>query len=129
MEQNKSIRCRVVACREKLDDGNEWSFYLINDSATPLNSALLYEVCYEWGDMGNSEAANVRVTNLEPKASALIWRDDGSGAELRMDLWLRVETEGREARLYFGFPKLYRLYNFPMVEGLDKCGWQVAAEG
>jgi hypothetical protein len=93
------------------------------------DSTLLYEVCYEWGDMGNSEAANARVTNLAPKAPALIWRDDGSGAELRMDLWLRVETEGREARLYFGFPKLYRLYNLPMVEGLDKCGWQVAAEG
>lgn len=30
MEKREQIRCRVAACREALNDGNEWSFYLIN---------------------------------------------------------------------------------------------------
>jgi hypothetical protein len=129
MESDKTIRCRVAACREALGDGNQWSFYLLNDNDAPIDSALLFEICYEWGDMGNSESANVQVTNLAPRSHALIWRDDGSGAELRMDLWLNVRAGRREVKLYFGFPKLYRLQNLPLIEGLGKHGWQVAAEG
>jgi len=34
--------------------------------------------------------------------------DDGSGAEVRMDLSLRAQVRGRELRLQFEFPKLYR---------------------
>lgn len=44
------IRCRVAACREDLNDGNVWSFYLMNDSAATLNSATLEQIDYEWGD-------------------------------------------------------------------------------
>jgi hypothetical protein len=49
------IRCRVAACPEVLNDGKEWSFYLINDSAVALDWALLHEIQYEWGDIGKSE--------------------------------------------------------------------------
>jgi hypothetical protein len=129
MENSEPIRCRVAACREALDDGKEWSFYLINDSAAPLDFAVLYEIGYEWGDSGNSEAADVRVTGLAPGAHALIWRDDGSGAELRMDLSLRVRVRGREVRLQFQFPKLYLQRNLQLVDSLGMPGWQVAAEG
>ena len=128
MESDDPIRCRVAACREALDDGKEWSFYLINDNAAPLDLAVLREIGYEWGDWGNSEAADVRVTDLAPGAHALIWRDDGSGAELRTELSLEVRVGGREVRLQFEFPKLYRKKNLQVVEGLGKPGWQVAAE-
>jgi hypothetical protein len=123
------IRCRIAACREALNDGNQWSFYLINDSDAPLDSAELYEVSYEWGDEGSSEPGRVRISDLAPGAHALIWRDDGSGAELRMELSLRVQVGAREARINFEFPKLYRLTGLPMVAGLGKRGYEVTAEG
>jgi hypothetical protein len=122
------IRCRVAACRERLDDGKEWSFYLINDGAASLDVAELFAVGYEWGDMGSSEAASVRVTGLAPGGHALLWRDDGTGAEMRLELSLRVSVGGREARLQFEFPKLYLQRNLPVVPGLAIPGWQVAAE-
>ena len=122
------IRCRIAACRESLGDGREWSFYLINDSDAPLDSATLYEIDYEWGDMGNSHAANARVKGIAPGAYALLWRDDGSGAELRMELSLRVQARDREVRMRFEFPKLYRKSDLPVVDGLGKPGYQVAAQ-
>ena len=129
MEIVKPIRCRVAACRRSLDDGNGWSFYLINDSETALELAMLDKVGYEWGDSGNSVVANVRVTDLVPGAQALIWHDDGSGAELRMDLSLLVQMRGREVRLQFEFPRLYQKSILPLVDALGEPGWQVAAEG
>ena len=129
MKNSEPIRCRMAACHEALDDGKEWSFYLINDSNAPIDLAELYTIGYEWGDWGNSEATDVRVTNLAPGANALIWRDDGSGAELRMELSLRVQVRGCEVRMQFEFPKLYLQSNLHLVDGLGKPGWQVAAEG
>ena len=35
----------------------------------------------------------------------------------------------REATLRFEFPKLYRLKDLPVIPGLGKPGFQVAAEG
>jgi hypothetical protein len=72
MENSDPIRCRVAACRETLDDGKEWSFYLINDSNAPLDLAVLYDISYEWGNWVNSQVADVRVTGLTPGAHALI---------------------------------------------------------
>jgi hypothetical protein len=129
MKENEAARCRVAACRESLGDGKKWSFYLINDGDAALDSAVLTRVGYEWGDTGSSEDADVGVPGLAPGAHALIWRDDGSGAELRMDLSVAARANGREVRLLFEFPKLYRKSNLPRVDGLGKAGWQVAAEG
>jgi len=123
------IRCRMAACREALDDGKAWSFYLLNDSEIALDSVVLHAVGYEWGDFGNSEAADGRIADLAPGANALVWRDDGNGAELRMDLSLRVTARGQEARLRYEFPRLYRLKNLPLVEGLGKAGWLGTALG
>ena len=128
MPESQSVRCRVAACREELDDAMEWSFYLLNDGGAALDHVVLYEVGYEWGGAANSETVDRRVTNLAPGDHALIWRDDGSGAELRMDLWLRVRVRGREARLLFEFPKLYRKSDLPLVEGLGKPGWVETVE-
>jgi hypothetical protein len=124
----EAIRCRIAACREPLDDGNEWSFYLINDTAQPIDVAVLDRVSYEWGDIGNSEKADVTVRGLRPGAHALLWRDDGSGAELRMDFSVRVQVREREVKMLFEFPKLYRKHDLPLVEGLGKAAYEVAAE-
>ena len=122
----RSIRCRIAACREAPDaNGNDWSFYLINDSTDPLELAVLYKVSYEWGDMPSAKRADVRVTALAPGAHAHIWRDDG---ELRMDLSLLVQVRGRELKMSFEFPRLYRQRDLPVVEGLGKPGYEVAAE-
>lgn len=61
-----------IACREALDDGKEWSFYLINDRNVPLDSAVLNQISYEWGDLGNNQPADVQVTGLAAGAHALI---------------------------------------------------------
>jgi hypothetical protein len=129
MTENEAVRCRVAACRESLGDGKSWSFYLINDGDAPLDSAVLNRVSYEWGDEGSSEDADVRVPDLAAGAHALIWRDDGSGAELRMDLSVCVCVSGREVHLLFEFPKLYMKSKLPLVAGLGKAGWQVTATG
>jgi hypothetical protein len=86
---------------------------------------VLNKVSYEWGDWGNSTAANVRVTDLAVGANVLIWRDDDSAAELRVDLFLLVRQGDREVQLVFEFPKLCKKENLPPVEGLGKPGWQV----
>ena len=124
MENSDPIRCRIAACLEKLDDGKEWSFYLINDSDAPLDLAVLYQISYEWGNMANNDAANVRISGLAPGAHALVWRDDSNAAELRMELSLRVQVRGHDVRLQFEFPKLYKLRDLPLVDGLGKRGWE-----
>jgi hypothetical protein len=126
MEKSERIRCRVAACREELDDGQGWSFYLINECEVPLDSAVLMQVSSEWGDLGHSEAADVHVTGLAPGAHALIWRDDG---EFRIELTLLLRVGDREVRLSFEFPKLYLQKNLMQVDGLGKRGIEELAEG
>ena len=126
MEGAERIRCRVAACREPPAGGGQWCFYLINDADAPFESAELYQVSTEWGDFGHSQAVDVRVGGLAPGAHALIWRDDG---EFRIELALRVRAGGREVRLAFEFPRLYRQTDLPLVRGLGRRGMDVAAEG
>ena len=123
---NPSIRCRIAACNEALDDGRSWSFYLLNDGNSALTSVVLYSVGYEWGDWGSSRDVDVRLTGLAPGANALVWRDDDSGAETRIDLSLRVTADGREVTLNFEFPKLYRQRKLRPVAGLGKSGYTVS---
>jgi hypothetical protein len=126
MEESERIRCRMAACHEAPVGVNDWNFYLINDGDAALDSAVLYRVSSEWGDMGNSVVADVHVTALAPGAHALVWRDDG---EFRTELSLLVRAGGREARLSFEFPKLYLQKSLRPVGGLGKLGWEEAAEG
>jgi hypothetical protein len=126
MKKSERIRCRVAACRDAPVAGSGWGFYLINDGNAVVDSAELYRVSSEWGDMGHSVAADVHVTALAPGAHALLWRDDG---EFRTELSLLVHAGGREARLSFEFPKLYLQKNLRFVGGLGKPGWEEVAEG
>ncbi|MBW3565528.1 MAG: hypothetical protein KY459_12450 [Acidobacteria bacterium] len=105
-ESVSSISCRVVAARE--DDSRWWSFYLINDEDSPLGSAVLDKVCYEWADQYlETKEPNECVMNLAPGDRARIWRDDGE-SETRIDLWLTIEHRGQRGRFLFEFPKLYK---------------------
>jgi hypothetical protein len=115
----------MVACR---DDGDGWSFYLLNDNDFSLDEAVLYEVSYEWGDWGNTESADVHVTELAPGGHAQVWRDGGSGVELRMEFYLRIRRSGRTAQMKFEFPKLYRKKDIPLVKNLDRLGWEEFGE-
>jgi hypothetical protein len=126
MSDADPIPCRVAACRDD-PDGESWTFFLINDGPVAFPLVQLDEVSYEWGDTGNTETAHVRLTNLAPGAHARIWTDDGDGVEFRMDLSLRITAAGREHRLLFEFPRLYRKRDLPIVPGLGKPGWVVSA--
>ena len=100
------LKCRVVATREP--DSRLWSFYLVNDGESAIESAALEAVKYEWGDQYHGgESPDVHVTNLAAGERALVWKDDGS-SEMRTDLWLRFVHSGEETFLLFEFPKLYR---------------------
>lgn len=120
-----SFHCCIAACREDLSDGESWSYYFLHDVALALGPAVFYEVEYEWGDQSRFHSADVDLTGLLPSVQHRIWRDDG---ELRVTLRVRVEVDGRERRLEFEFPKLYRQRNLQAIEALGKEGYQVIQE-
>jgi hypothetical protein len=124
-----AVRCRIAACREDLNDGRYWSIYLINDSDSIFNSATLDCIATEWGNQGHSEVVDSRITDLAPRAHALLWRDNGDNTEFRMELSVSVQVNDIEARLTFEFPKLYIQRNLPLVAELGKVGYQVSAQG
>lgn len=120
------VACRVAACR--LPGSSAWDFFLVNDSETPLD-ATLHRVGYEWGNLGHSEPADVRIRQLPKGAHELIWHDDGDGVELRMELAVRVHAEGRDVELVFEFPILYKKTELPIVRGLNRPGWEAPPAG
>lgn len=112
--------CRIVATRQA--DHVLWSFYLINDSETPIELAELAAVKYEWGDQYyGDESPAVRVANLVAGGRVMIWQDDGS-SEMRTDLWLRVTHSGQDMILLFEFPKLYRQRGTTLVSHPTRMG-------
>ena len=127
VEDNPLIRCRVAACPRPNRTG--WIFYLVNGGDEPLEQAVLYEVGYEWGDFSNSQEVDERVSNLAPGQHVLVWRENDN-VELRMYLLFRMRLQGREARVEFEFPRLYKLTDerLKQIEGLDKRGYEVAVE-
>jgi len=125
MSSKPSVACRLVACREQLEDGKDWSFYLINDSVAPFRDVFLERVSSEWGSMHAVEVANVSHGDIEVGGHGLLWRDDGSGAEFRMSAHVRLESAALTVVLSFDIPKLYRRRELPIVTGLGKTGLQV----
>ena len=117
------IRCRVAACPENLGDGNEWSFYLRNDSDEPFDSVVLTAFGHEWGDSGHTVHPDKHFCDLAPGANVLIWRDNDE--ELRMWMAVRVRVGERESELLLEFPYLYRRKGeLPVVDWLAKPGWE-----
>ncbi|MGA9572784.1 MAG: hypothetical protein WBS20_02425 [Lysobacterales bacterium] len=111
----------MVACR---DDAGDWSFYLLNDNDFSLIEVVLYQVSYEWGDCGSSESSDIHINHLLPGGHVRVWRDDGDGVELRMEFCFRIPHVGRTLDMRFEFPKLYRKKDLPLVNGLDRPGWE-----
>ena len=66
-------------------------------------------------------------------SGASIWINDSGvpldSATLRLELSLQIQVLGRELQFLFEFPMLYKQRNLPIVDGLDKPGFQVAALG
>ena len=127
MDTSASIRCRLVACRGFMGAG--WDFYLINDGEVPIDSAELLEIGHEWGNLRATDPMDVTVENIAPGRHEFICSESGS-AEGRVELVFRMQVQGREARLNFEFPKLYKLtdQHLKPVAGLRKRGYAVAAE-
>lgn len=58
METGAAIRCRVVACREALGDGREWSFYPTSVAAWDRRP------CFPCGRSGELEGEHVCESHL-----------------------------------------------------------------
>lgn len=100
-----------------------WAFYLINNSPESIDSAILKEVGYEWGDWGSVKNPEAQFLGVTPGTCVEIWRDDDSAAELRM--WLKIlirRAEGPQT-LTVEFPKLYRVGTLSVVPVLGKPGF------
>ncbi len=98
--------------------GKRWAFHLINNSPDAIESAILKEVGYEWGDMGSARNPNLQFGPLAPGTWVEIWRDDDSAAELRMWLTLLIRAARGTQNVRVEFPKLYlveRLSVIPVV--------------
>ena len=113
--------CRLAVSREDLGDGKEWSFYLLNDMHCPVD-ATLDRISYEWGASEQSVNPACRA-HLQPKGFALLWREISDGAEVNMELAIRVRALGRSAALVFEIGKLYRKQAPTTIEELGKLGW------
>jgi len=68
--------------------GKYWAFHVINATPRPIESILLEEVSYEWGDEGSSRFVGARFGPLAPAASVEIWREENT--ELRTSVHLVV---------------------------------------
>jgi hypothetical protein len=99
-----------------------WAFHLINNSTEPIKSAVLKEVGYEWGDMGNTTNPDIQFGLIEPGACIEIWRDDDAAAELRMWLTLLIRGAAGVRTLTVEFPKLYLVKSLSVIPALGKPG-------
>lgn len=62
--------CRVAVCRELLNDDHQWSIYVVNDRARPIE-VVIEQIIYEWGDLGNSESPETRLRGTSRKRQDL----------------------------------------------------------
>lgn len=85
--------------------GHCWAFHVINDGDVPIESLLVEQVHYEWGDFGNSEDVGVRFGAIAPGASLEVYREIDT--ELRTGLTLLVTTAGETHRVDAWVGRLY----------------------
>jgi hypothetical protein len=90
-DRTKEPRSGLVIAATRLSPavgGKHWTFYVINTTPKPIESILLEEVSYEWGDEGSSKTVNARFGALAPAAYVEIWREED--VELRTSVHLKV---------------------------------------
>jgi len=115
------LRCRLAVCHEELNDGKEWSIFVLNDMQSPMD-VTLERVSYEWGDQGHSAVPTIHL-QVAARGNALLWREDSDGSELNVELSLQIESLGQRANLNFELGKLYRKRNPVLIEELSRAGW------
>jgi hypothetical protein len=77
-------------------------------------NSVLGPVLFEWGDAGSTDVVGAEIGRLAP-----------GGAEVRMDMALRVRIAGAWHALGFEFPKLYRRRDsLPVVAAVGKPGYE-----
>jgi hypothetical protein len=120
----KRMKGLVVAATPIKPDEQQncWSFHLVNDSPAPIESVVLAEVSYEWGDSGNTKRVDRRFGSIQPGTCTEIWRDDSDAAELRMTLTLLFRDGDGERKLVVELPMLYRVRKLIPVPRLGRRG-------
>jgi hypothetical protein len=106
-ERNKKHRSGLVIAATRIQppvDGKDWAIHVINATPRPIESILLEEVSYEWGDDVTSKPVGVRFGPLAPAASVEIWREDNP--EVRTSVHLVVRVAAGTRRLMAEFPVL-----------------------
>ena len=83
-----------------------WAVHFINDSADLVESVLVEQVSYEWGDWENSEVRGLVHGPIPSGGSVLLCNE--TDTELRTCLRLRVRTSVGERLICAEFGRLYR---------------------
>lgn len=96
----------VAATPIEPPDGDKyWLFHVVNDSSESIQSIVLEEVCYEWGDHSTCKDVHTRFGALPPGKSVEIWRE--TTTELRTSVMLVVRGDKGERRIAPESPALY----------------------
>ena len=82
-----------------------WQFYLINDGDEPIESGIVDELIYEWGDHGTTHRVGASFGVILPSTAIAIHRDIDS--ELRTTISGRVVIGGVERPFGAEFGRLY----------------------
>ena len=99
----------MAACEEPPDpQGRRWVFYLLNQSADPIDDVRLERVCHGWGDIGDERRVDASFGRLSSQGFIELWRDDDDAAEIDTWLELSIIVVGGMRHLRYEFSKLYR---------------------
>jgi hypothetical protein len=82
-----------------------WQFYLINDGDASIESGIVDEMSYEWGDNATTERVGTSFSAIPPGTALAIHRDIDS--EMRTSIVGRVTIGGVERPFGAEFGRLY----------------------
>lgn len=106
MSASDIFQCRAAACVERLDDGKEWSIFLLNDENFIFDRIQLISFGHSGGGDGSFEETDLEIHDFPAGKWIHVWRDDDF--EMRMHMTILIEAYERRQKLMADFPKLYR---------------------
>jgi hypothetical protein len=116
------VHILIAAVRSRRHHGEDrWTFYLVNTSSNPIESAVLEAVDYEWGEGGSTEHPKASFGPIAPGSSVELWREDES-VEVRMTLTVLLHTTNGKRRIKGEFPMLYRVKKLSRIPILNLKG-------
>lgn len=87
-------------------DGDKcWAFYVINDASEPVESIVVEEVGYEWGDAGSKETLGKRFGPIAADGWIEVHRE--TATEVRTALTLSVRRKSGVTRIMAEVGRLY----------------------